>query len=255
LGFWTAWRFLTVFPAPGGRGLSESGMGRSIAYFPLVGLILGAILVGLDQVLGLFLPPLLVSALLVVSLILLTGALHLDGLMDTCDGFAVRSSAVERLEVMADSRVGGFGVVGACCLILLKVISLITMPVGLRAVALLLMPALSRWSAAYAITAFPSAKKEGLGQMFKARTSWLNIGMATVIAAALAATFLGYIGAALVVVVWVITFLLARILSLRLGGLTGDTYGAIIELSEVTNLILIIVIGKLGGISWLDLYL
>ncbi|MCL0061044.1 adenosylcobinamide-GDP ribazoletransferase [Dehalococcoidia bacterium] len=68
-------------------------------------------------------------------------------------------------------------------------------------------------------------------------------------------TFLGYVGAALVVVVWVITFLLARILSLRLGGLTGDTYGAIIELSEVTNLILIIVIGKLGGTSWLDLYL
>ncbi|HAZ31950.1 MAG TPA: adenosylcobinamide-GDP ribazoletransferase, partial [Dehalococcoidia bacterium] len=104
-------------------------MGRSIGYFPLVGLVLGAVLVGIDQLLGLFLPPLLVSALLVVSLILLTGALHLDGLMDTCDGFAVRSSAAERLRVMADSRVGGFGVVGVCCLILLKYISLITMPV------------------------------------------------------------------------------------------------------------------------------
>ena len=255
MGFWTAWQFLTVFPAPGGRGLSESGIGCSIGYFPLVGLILGMVLLGLDQVLGLFLPPLLVSALLVVSLILLTGALHLDGLMDTCDGFALRSSAAERLRVMADSRVGGFGVVGACCLILLKVISLITMPVGLRAVALLLMPTLSRWSAAYAITAFPSAKKEGLGQMFKKGASWLKMGMATVIAAALAAAFLSYAGVAMVAVVWVTSFLLARTLSLRLGGLTGDTYGAIIELSEVVSLILIIIIGKLGGTSWLGLYL
>jgi adenosylcobinamide-GDP ribazoletransferase len=255
MGFWTAWRFLTVLPAPGGRGLTESRVGHSIGYFPLVGLILGALLVGLDLLLGLFLPPLLVSALLVVSLILLTGALHLDGLMDTCDGFAVRSSAAERLEVMADSRVGSFGVVGACCLILLKVISLITIPVGLRAVALLLMPSLSRWSVTYAIIAFPSAKKAGLGQMFKARASRLNLGVATMIAVALAATFLGYIGIALMVVVWVITFLLAKTLSLRLGGLTGDTYGAIIELSEVATLILIIIIGKLGGTSWLDLYL
>jgi adenosylcobinamide-GDP ribazoletransferase len=197
--------------------------------------------VGLDQLLGLFLPSLLVSALLVVSLIVLTGAFHLDGLMDTCDGFALRSSAAERLKVMADSRVGGFGVVAACCLILLKYVSLITMPAGLRAVALLLMPTLSRWSATYAITAFPSAKKEGLGQMFKAGANRLNMGVATVIAVALAATFLSYAGVALVVVVWVITFLLARILSSRLGGLTGDTYGAIIEISEVANLILVII--------------
>jgi adenosylcobinamide-GDP ribazoletransferase len=211
--------------------------------------------VGLDQLLGLFLPSLLVSALLVVSLIVLTGALHLDGLMDTCDGFAMRSSAAEKLKVMADSRVGGFGVVGACCLILLKYISLITMPVGLRAVALLLMPALSRWTVVSAITAFPSAKKEGLGQMFKAGASRLNMGMATVIAVAIVAIFLGYAGAALMVVVWVFTFLLARNLSLRLGGLTGDTYGAIIEISEVASLILIIIIGKLGGTSWLGLYL
>ncbi len=145
--------------------------------------------------------------------------------------------------------------VGASCLILLKYISLITMPAGLRAVALLLMPALSRWSVAYAITAFPTAKKEGLGQMFKARTGWLNLGMATVIAVASAITFLGYVGVALVVVIGAITFLLARILSLRLGGLTGDTYGAIIELSEVASLILIIIIGELGGTSWLGLYL
>ncbi|MBT9166055.1 MAG: Adenosylcobinamide-GDP ribazoletransferase [Chloroflexi bacterium] len=243
MGFWTAWQFLTVFPAPGGRGFSESGIGRSISYFSLVGLILGAILLGLDQLLGLFLPPLLVSALLVVSLILFTGALHLDGLMDTCDGFALRSSAAERLRVMADSRVGGFGVVGACSLILLKYISLITIPVGLRAVALLLMPTVGRWSVVYAITVFPSARKEGLGQVFKKQASWLRMGMATVITVAVAAAFLNYAGVAMVVVVWVTVFLLGRTLTSRLGGLTGDAYGAIIELSEVASLILIIIIG------------
>ncbi|MBT9164001.1 MAG: Adenosylcobinamide-GDP ribazoletransferase [Chloroflexi bacterium] len=144
---------------------------------------------------------------------------------------------------MADSRVGGFGVVGACSLILLKYISLITIPVGLRAVALLLMPTVGRWSVVYAITVFPSARKEGLGQVFKKQASWLRMGMATVITVAVAAAFLNYAGVAMVVVVWVTVFLLGRTLTSRLGGLTGDAYGAIIELSEVASLILIIIIG------------
>jgi len=255
MGFWTAWQFLTIFPAPGNRGVGESGVGSSAGYFPLVGLILGAILLGLDQLLGLFLPALLVSALLTVALIILTGALHLDGLMDTCDGFAVKSSAAERLKVMADSRVGGFGVAGACCFILLQYVSLITLPADLRAAALLLMPTLSRWGAAYAIAAFPSAKKEGLGQMFKNKTGWPMLAIATVIALVIATIFLSYTGVALVAGIWIIASLIAKVLSSHLGGLTGDTYGAIIELSEVATLILIIIIGKLGGTSWLGLYL
>ncbi|MDY6912724.1 MAG: adenosylcobinamide-GDP ribazoletransferase [Chloroflexota bacterium] len=255
MGFWTAWQFLTIFPGPSNWGTDQEGIGNSVACFPLVGLVLGAALLGLDQLFNLFLPELLTSALLIVILVIFTGALHLDGFMDTCDGFAVKRSAAERLKVMSDSRVGGFGVAGACCLILLKYIALLSLPLGLRSAALLLTPTLSRWGSAYAMLAFPSARKEGLGQTFKHQTRWPMLLIATTITMALASVFLSYIGPVLMAATWLIVFLPARAFSSRLGGLTGDTYGAIIEISETCILIAMIIIDKAGGTSWLGSYL
>ena len=185
--------------------------------------------------------------------VILTGALHLDGFMDTCDGFAVKSSANDRLKVMADSRVGGFGVAGACCLILLKFASIVSLPEDLRAVGLLLMPVLSRWSVAYAILAFPSAREGGLGDLFKEKTNWIMLPIATIITLGIAVGFLNWIGIVLMAGIWILTFLIAKGLSYLIGGLTGDTYGAIIELCEVAILIAIVIIGEAGGTSWLDL--
>ena len=91
--------------------------------------------------------------------------------------------------------------------------------------------------------------------MFKHQTRWPILAITTVIALAIASVFLSYIGVVLLAGIWVIAFLIARLLSYRLGGLTGDTYGAIIEISEVATLILIIIIGKMGGTSLLGLYL
>ncbi|MFA4835993.1 MAG: adenosylcobinamide-GDP ribazoletransferase [Dehalococcoidia bacterium] len=255
MGFWTAWQFLTIFPAPKNVGVDQKGIGASVAFFPLVGFVLGAALLGLDQLFDLFLPPLLIGALLTVALIIFTGALHLDGLMDTFDGFAVRRSAEERLKIMSDSHVGGFGAAAGCCLILLKYASIISLPTDLRASALILMPTLSRWSAAYAISAFPSAKKHGLGQTYKQEMRWSTLIIATLITLAIASIFLSYPGIALMAAIGTVTFLIARVLISRLGGLTGDTYGAIIELTEVCILISVVIIGEAGGSSWLGSYL
>jgi len=255
MGFWIAWKFLTIFPGPTYRGESGKGLGSSLPWFPLVGLILGAILMGLDQLFDLFLPLLVNSALLLVILVILTGALHLDGLMDTCDGFAVRSSAADRLRVMADSHVGGFGAAGAGCLLILKLTCIISLPEELRAAGLLLTPALARWSVAWAILAFPSARKGGLGDLFRQGTGWTMMPTVTLIALIIAAAFLTWIGPALVAGLWLVTLIIARGLSARLGGLTGDTYGAIIELSEVAILMSVVIIGETGGTSWLGSYL
>ncbi len=253
MGFWTAWQFLTIFPGPSIKDGEGQGLGSSLPYFSIIGLILGGILLGLDQLFDLFLPPFLNSALLLVTLVILTGALHLDGFMDTCDGFAVKSSAEARLKVMSDSRVGGFGVAGACCLILLKFAAIISLPGELRTVGLLLMPVLARWSVAYTILAFPSARKGGLGDLFKEKTSWIMLPVTTIIALIIAIAFLTWIGPILMIGIWFIAFMIAKGLSFRLGGLTGDTYGAIIELAEVAILIGIVIIGEAGGTSWLDL--
>lgn len=253
MGFWRAWQFLTVIPGPAIRGDEGGGLGSSLPWFPLIGLLLGGVLLGFDQLFDLFLPRFLSSALLLVILVILTGALHLDGFMDTCDGFAVKACREERLRVMADSHVGGFGVAGAACLILLKFAAIVSLPSELRAVGLLLMPAIARWSVAYTILAFPSARKGGLGDLFKGKTAWTMIPVATIIAAGIAAAFLGWIGIALVFGIGGTAVLMGKGLSLRLGGLTGDTYGTIIETADVLVLVAIVIIGEAGGTSWLDL--
>ncbi len=253
MGFWTAWQFLTIFPGPSVNDKEGQGLGTSLPYFPLIGLVMGGMLLGLDQLFDLFLPPLLGSALLLVTLVILTGALHLDGFMDTCDGFAVKSTAEARLKVMTDSRVGGFGAAGACCLILVKFAAIVSLPGELRAAALILMPVLARWIVAYSILAFPSARIHGLGDLFKEKTNWVMLPAATFAALVISIAVLTWIGPILMAGLWIITFMIAKGLSVRLGGLTGDTYGAIIELSEVAILIGIVIIGEAGGSSWLDL--
>ena len=250
--FWIAWQFLTIIPSPRRRECGAEDLGKSISFFPVVGLFLGLVLFGLDYLLGLFLPSLLINVLLVIALVILTGALHLDGFIDTCDGFAIKSSTLDRLKVMSDSRVGGFGVVGGCCLILAKFASLVALPQQLRASALILMPILSRWGMVYAISIFPLAKREGMGWAVKQKASWKGMVVATVFSLIMGLVLLKWWGAALLAVLGLILLGFSKYLCSRFGGLTGDTYGAINEFAEVVVLILMLLIGELGGASWLS---
>jgi adenosylcobinamide-GDP ribazoletransferase len=209
-------------------------------------------LFGLDLLLDLFLPSILVNILLIIALIVLTGALHLDGFIDTCDGFAIRGSTSDRLKVMSDSRVGGFGVVGGCCLILAKFASLIALPMGLRASALILMPILGRWGMVYAISAFPPAKREGMGWAAKQKATRKGMAAATGFSLIIALVLLNWWGAALMAMLCLILFGISKYLCSRFRGLTGDNYGAIDELAEVVMLILVLIISELGGTSWLS---
>ena len=252
--FWIAWQLLTIIPAPPRyREYSVEDLGRSISFFPVVGLFLGLVLFGLDYLLGLFLPPIVVNVLLIIALVILTGALHLDGFVDTCDGLVVRSSASDKLRIMADSQVGVFGVIGGCCLILAKFAALIALPQELRAGVLILMPVLSRWGMVYAIYAFSPAKEEGMGWAARQGTSWKGMAVATLLALIIALALLNWWGAALLAVLCLIILAVAKYLCSRFGGLTGDNYGAINEFGEVTVLILAFIITGLGGASWLSL--
>ena len=249
----TALQFLTVIPIPRRHEVTAEEIGASQGYFPLVGLLLGAILVGIDWSLSFILPASIVNAVIVIALLLLTGALHIDGFIDTCDALFVRSTPQERWRVMSDSRVGSFGVVGAFCLLLLAYVSLGGIPVAYRMTALILMPALSRWSMVYAIFAFPYAKPTGLGKTFKEQANWHRLALATSVA--LAATLglfmikgsaLIFMGLALISVVWLVVAALALFLRWRFAGLTGDSYGTINEVTQVLVLIFFSVIPKWG---------
>ena len=243
--FLSALRFLTIIPLPGRREVTPEEVGRSIVYFPLVGLIIGLILVGLNWLMGLFLPSALVDVLLVVSLVAISGAFHLDGFVDTCDGMVGHKTVEERWRVMGDSRVGAFGIIGVCCLLLVKYVSLSNVPESWLVETLVLMPVVSRWAMVYAVFAYPYAKPSGLGKAFKQGASWPRFVIATVITLVVAVILAQLTGFIIMLAIWVTVVAMAAYLKGKFGGLTGDTYGAINEVAEVCLLILVCLLAHL----------
>ena len=246
MSFLAALQFLTIIPLPWRREVSPEELGRSAVYFPLIGLIIGLFLAGWRYLLGLFLLPAVADVLVIVSLVVISGALHLDGFIDTCDGIAGHKSVEDRRRVMHDSRVGGFGVIAVCCLLLVKYVSLNNVPDTLLMVTLVLMPVLSRWAMTYAIFAYPYARPDGLGKAFKQGTRWLRFTIATIIAFAVAVILLQLTGLVVMLGIWIIVVAMAAYLKGKFSGLTGDTYGAVNEVAEVCVLIIILVLDRVG---------
>lgn len=241
MSFFAALQFLTSIPLPGRREPHPEELGRAVTFFPLVGLIIGAILAFLNWLLTFILPAALVNALLLVALVIVTGALHLDGFVDTCDGIAGHKSVEERWRVMRDSHAGAFGIIGVVLLLLVKYASLNSIPPTLMTATLLFMPVVGRWAIAYAIFAYPYAHQAGLGTAFKANTRWPQFTFATLITFAIAiALFPIFSLAGLFIIfgVWIIATALSFYFKYKFSGLTGDTYGAINEVAEVAALII-----------------
>ncbi len=258
MSFLSALRFLTIIPFPFRREISREEVGRSVAYFPVVGVIIGLMLAGLNWILSLFLPSGVVNGLLLVSLVIVSGALHLDGFIDTCDGIAGHKTVEERWRVMHDSRAGAFGIVGGVSLLLVKYISLNSVPETLLWVTLIIMPMVSRWVMVYAIFVYPYAKPSGLGKTFKQGASWQRFAIATVTTTAIAIglawladiAYFYLIGPAIMLAVWVIVLIMAEYFKRKFSGLTGDTYGAINEVAEVGVLILICLLAYNHWLVW-----
>ena len=242
MGFFTALKFLTIFPLPQRWGKATEGFGTALSYFPMVGLVLGAILFGLNYSFSFILPPSVTSALLIIALTIMTGAHHLDGLIDTFDGMVSGKSRERKLEIMADSHVGAFGIIAAILMLLLKHASLSSLPDVMAMPALLLMTTLSRWIMVVAIFTFPYAKGTGMGLAFKQGATWKRLVMATGIALIASVLLLNWWGMVLMAMLWLISFGIASYFHSRLGGLTGDIYGALNEIAEVLVLILITIL-------------
>jgi adenosylcobinamide-GDP ribazoletransferase len=246
-----AFSFLTVLPWPGRAGVHPGDIGAGLAWFPLVGLFIGGILFGLNLGLSLVLPAAVTSALLLAVLVVLSGGLHLDGFMDTCDGIFCKKTARERWQVMSDSRVGAFGVVAAFLLLVTLYGGLSSLGTGDRGLALLLMPVLGRWAMVFSLFAFPAAKPEGLGRFFQSLATGRRLALATVIAVAAVGALLflrGVVpllsGLGLFLVVWGVAWALGRLFVRRFGGLTGDNYGAVNEISQVIVLLFVVLLPR-----------
>jgi adenosylcobinamide-GDP ribazoletransferase len=219
-----------------------------------VGLLLGAILVVLDWGLRWLFPEGVAAALLLVAWVALTGALHLDGFIDCCDGLLAPVSRERRLEILRDVHAGAFGIVGVVLLLLTKYATLVALPEGIRLPALLFVPTLARWCMTGAVLLYPYARSgSGLGQKAKTGAGRSQLAIATItalLACALAGLAgLGWTALLLLVLTAIASFLVAHWIQSRLGGLTGDAYGAICELAETVSLLILVALASQGVLS------
>ncbi|WP_426449189.1 adenosylcobinamide-GDP ribazoletransferase [Paenibacillus sp. S-38] len=255
-----AFQFLSRLPVPVTLDYSGGLFRRSVVFYPLVGAVLGAILWGAGAALQAVLPPLPAAAVLLALWAALTGALHLDGLMDTADGVLSHRSRERMLEIMKDSRVGAMGVVVCVLVLLLKwsfLASLLERGGGMALLPLVLL--WSRCMMAAALICWPYARKEqggGMGSLFDG-LGFRHLAGAAGLAAVLTAAAGWWLwgagggGAALMTVLALLPAaaaagcaLMGAYLHRKLGGLTGDTYGAINE--GVETLLLAVWVGMTG---------
>ncbi len=237
MAIFLAFKFLTVLPIPLGDDAPPEEMGRAVAFYPLVGLVLGLALAGADYLLGLALPLALRSALVLGLWVGLTGALHLDGFLDCCDALLPPRPAERRLEILRDVHAGSFAVVGAVLLLLVKYAALASLLGPVRLLALIGVPVLGRWAIAYAVVAYPYARASGLGRLVKEGAGWRELLVATILAAGALLAAWRLPGLAALPLTWAFVAFLVLWIMARIPGLTGDAYGFIDEMVEVLWLV------------------
>lgn len=238
--FLIALKFLTIFPVGKNLKIQDKKLAKSASYFPLVGALIGLLLIAVDFILRPFFPDSIVNLFILITLILVTGVLHLDGFIDSTDGLFSSQNKKRILEIMRDSKVGSFAITAVICLLLLKFSLLNEIQLNIRYSTLILMPALSRWGVVYLAKIYPYARKtRGTGEPFARLVGTKELIKATLFMAILIGLLLQLKGIIVWLAVFVALILLSKWINKKIGGMTGDTYGAIIETIEVVFLIFV----------------
>ncbi|MGA6993042.1 MAG: adenosylcobinamide-GDP ribazoletransferase [Candidatus Deferrimicrobiaceae bacterium] len=231
-------RFLTRIRVPVG-GLTEREIGRSAAFFPVVGLLIGGLLLGLYRLFGLFFPVPVARILVLTSLVAVSGAFHLDGLADAVDGLYGGRDRDDALRIMRDPHIGAMGATAVVMVLLLKTAAAVSLSEEAFRGGLLVMPVAGR-GAMVAALLLPYARDEGLGLAFARHHSRADSVAAAIMILAAAFYFLGPAGlwallgslAAAGVVLWIAWH--------RIRGVTGDVCGAVNEVVECAFLMVLL---------------
>ncbi|MDN3514285.1 MAG: adenosylcobinamide-GDP ribazoletransferase [Candidatus Brocadia sp.] len=260
--FLWALKFLTILPIDREDRIKLNGSGHVVYWFPVVGLCIGIFLSIAYVPLYSFFPPLIADALIILAFIIITGALHLDGLADTCDGIWGGWTKEKRLEIMKDSRIGSFGTIGLICLLGLKYVSLLSIgeipatnispfsaciksvscfisPVVInKCVALMVMPVVGRWAQVCAAGVSAYARNEsGTGSFITGGTARRRVISASFFPVFLFWFFYNLYGFVIFAIIIIFTFGWIWYIKKKISGMTGDTLGATNEISELVFLL------------------
>lgn len=234
--FLLALQFLTIVPLKI-KDVNEKKIAGAMVFFPLVGLILGLALAGINALLFILnFPPLAVNIILVVALVAITGGMHMDGLSDTIDAFLSGKPRDEMLAIMRDSHIGVMGVLSIASVMLLKVGLLISVAAPLKTTALILACVLSRWSSVLAMFLFPYARKDGKARIFIEGMNLKIFALSSITVLVFAFAIWRAKGLVTLLIAAGCAYLIGKFSSRKIGGITGDTLGAAIELTEIITL-------------------
>ena len=248
--FITALQFLTIFTVKKKHTVEEGDLAKSMIYFPVIGFLIGLILVYADKLFTLVALPFTIGNLLLLALAALaTRALHIDGLADTCDGIMGGKDHGSRLAIMKDSRLGTAGALSIIFVMFLKYLCLNNLFNSEKVAALLTAPMLGRWSQTLMVFKANYGRETGLGKDFVGHLRSSSLAAASVFAIGLSAfvvlredTHSVLLVLSLICGVLLLTYFGKRYLVRKLGGLTGDAIGAVSELNEALVLLLFVML-------------
>lgn len=238
--FILALQLLTRLPVPSlGAPPRPQQMGQSALFFPVVGLLIGALLAGVHLALQGIAPGVL-AALILTVWVLITGGLHLDGLADTADAWVGGQGDRDRtLAIMKDPRSGPIAIGVIVLLLLNKFAALQALSADAACAALLLVPALGRAVIVALLLTTPYVRPAGLGAPYAAYLprQWCGLLLALIATTTVAVS--GWAGVGILVGLGIGVLGLRQALMRRLGGITGDILGAACELAEMAALLVL----------------
>ena len=241
--FLIALQFLTIFPIKINGELKEEDFGKSLTYFPIVGAVIGLVLV-LSVFILKFLPIHVESALILIISVFTCGGMHLDGFIDTCDGFYGNNPPKRILEIMKDSHVGAMGVIGVVCLLILKYSLFISLlPFEGFWKVIFLMAVFSKFMQVAACYKTNYPRKEGKAKYFVGKTTLKQLIFGLIFTAGLFTVLLKINGIIIFILSAVIMLFIINRFKKKIDGMTGDTVGAVSEISEV----LVLYFSLVGG--------
>jgi adenosylcobinamide-GDP ribazoletransferase len=238
-----AFQFLTILPFRIQAAIREEDYARSLAYFPIVGMFIGSILSAVSLCSG-FLPIPVTAVIILAVSACITGALHLDGFADTCDGFYGSRPREEILRIMRDPSCGAMGLVGLMLLLLFKFSLIISIPKETLWRVFIPMCCFSRW--AQSMCCFlPYARTEGKAAFFIKHIRRQDIMIGGSFTLMICLVLFGIKGIALSLISVIPVLLFIRYSKAKIGGVTGDTLGAVNEIAESAMLFSIIALGPI----------
>lgn len=229
--------FLTIIPVPVRKDPPPNSFAHAVALFPLVGVGIGAAVATVDALLGSVLPVAVVAAIDLGLFAVLSGGLHLDGLADSADGLLGNLPRERRLAVMREAGAGAFAVVAVVLVILVEYGSLVSLSAAWRGAALVAAATASRWSMSVLLWACPYARTEGIGVAFRVGLGSAHALVATLSAVVVVVVAFSAGGLLLLLVAGGAAGLVGWCGVRRVGGCTGDVYGAGGELAFAATLV------------------